>query len=86
MDFQDITYSLPPANIFSGLEPSMAVILACIPLLRPLLGRSISSSGTGGASGDKKGLSTPSSALEGNKLTAEDRKRPFEPLDDDSSQ
>ena len=86
MDFQDITYSLPPANIFSGLEPSMAVILACIPLLRPLLGRTAYSSGTGGMSGDKKGRSTPSSALDSSKLAAEDRKRPFEPLDDDSSQ
>jgi hypothetical protein len=40
MNFADITYSLPLANIFSGLEPSLAVILACVPLLRPLLGRS----------------------------------------------
>lgn len=27
------------ANIFGGLEPSMAVTLACIPLFRPLVGR-----------------------------------------------
>lgn len=40
MDFNDITYSIPLANIFSGLEPSIAVVLACIPVLRPLLGRS----------------------------------------------
>ncbi|PGG99924.1 hypothetical protein AJ79_08361 [Helicocarpus griseus UAMH5409] len=39
MDFLDITFSIPPANIFSGLEPSVAVTLACIPLLRPLLRR-----------------------------------------------
>ncbi|ODH14526.1 hypothetical protein ACO22_06567 [Paracoccidioides brasiliensis] len=37
MDFKDITYSLPSANIFSGLEPSVAITLSCIPLLRPLL-------------------------------------------------
>lgn len=85
MDFADITYSLPPANIFSGLEPSMAVILACIPLLRPLLGRNTYSNGTSGATGDLKGRLTPSTALD-SKLTAEDRKRPFEPLEDDSSQ
>ncbi|KAK3331259.1 hypothetical protein B0H66DRAFT_94015 [Apodospora peruviana] len=83
MDFTDITYSLPQANIFSGLEPSVAVMLACIPLLRPLLGRSKhSSNGTASASfGPSKG------ALE---LTdtagAGGIKRPFEPLADDSSQ
>jgi len=85
MDFADITYSLPPANIFSGLEPSMAVILACIPLLRPLLGRTAFSSGSGGATGEANGRLTPSNGLD-SKLTAEDLKRPFEPLDDDSSQ
>ena len=40
MDFTDITYSIPRANIFSGLEPCIAIILACIPMMRPLLGRS----------------------------------------------
>lgn len=39
MDFTDIPYSMTLANIFSGLEPSMAVTLACIPLFRPLIGR-----------------------------------------------
>jgi hypothetical protein len=63
----------------------MAVILACIPLLRPLLGRITYSNGTSGATGDLKGRLTPSAALD-SKITAEDRKRPFEPLDDDSSQ
>lgn len=38
MDYNDITYTLPLANIFSGLEPNLAVTLACIPLLAPLLG------------------------------------------------
>ncbi|KGO63860.1 hypothetical protein PITC_054860 [Penicillium italicum] len=41
MDFTDITYTLPRANIFSGLEPCLAVILASVPMMRPLLGRSI---------------------------------------------
>ncbi|KAK1148775.1 hypothetical protein N8T08_008660 [Aspergillus melleus] len=40
MDFNDITFTLPRANIFSGVEPCLAVILASIPLMRPLLGRS----------------------------------------------
>jgi hypothetical protein len=39
MDFSDLTYSMPLANIWSGLEPSMAVTLCCIPLLRPLISR-----------------------------------------------
>lgn len=39
MDFTDIPYSMTLATIFGGLEPSMAVTLACVPLLRPLVGR-----------------------------------------------
>ncbi|KAG8159866.1 hypothetical protein KVR01_010503 [Diaporthe batatas] len=39
MDFTDIPYSMTLANIFGGLEASMAVTLACIPLFRPLVGR-----------------------------------------------
>lgn len=39
MDFTDMPYSMTLANIFSGLEPSMAVTLACVPLFRPLVGR-----------------------------------------------
>ncbi|KAJ5691914.1 hypothetical protein N7462_001337 [Penicillium macrosclerotiorum] len=41
MDFNDITFTLPRANIFSGLEPCLAVVLASVPMMRPLLGRSI---------------------------------------------
>lgn len=40
MDFNDITFTIPRANIFSGVEPCLAVVLASIPLMRPLLGRS----------------------------------------------
>ncbi|KAL4899590.1 hypothetical protein BDW74DRAFT_108809 [Aspergillus multicolor] len=39
MDFADITYTMPMANIFSGIEPCLAVILASVPMMRPLLGR-----------------------------------------------
>ena len=75
MDFADITYSIPLANIFSGLEPSLAVILACIPLLRPLLG--------------KAGGSTDASRTHGYQASGRsDRMKPhtneFEPLDDES--
>ncbi|KAK0648617.1 integral membrane protein [Cercophora newfieldiana] len=80
MDFTDLTYSMPPANIFSGLEPSVAVILACIPLLRPLLGRTKYSND--GTAGYASGSATPSKALE---LETGDG-RLFQALADDSSQ
>ncbi|KAB5566560.1 hypothetical protein GE09DRAFT_1171632 [Coniochaeta sp. 2T2.1] len=60
----------------SGLEPSVAVILSCIPLLRPLLGRGKGSSGnTGYKSSQAKTFELQSK--EGG---------PFVPLGDDSSQ
>jgi hypothetical protein len=40
MDFADINFTIPKANIFSGVEPCLAVVLASIPMMRPLLGRS----------------------------------------------
>ncbi|KAB5542890.1 hypothetical protein GE09DRAFT_230156 [Coniochaeta sp. 2T2.1] len=76
MDFTDITYSIPPANIFSGLEPSVAVILSCIPLLRPLLGR-------GRGSSDNTGYN--SSQAKTFELQSKEC-GPFVPLGDDSSQ
>lgn len=39
VDLTDVSYSMTLANIFSGLEASMAVTLACVPLFRPLVGR-----------------------------------------------
>lgn len=39
VNYNDITYSTPIPFLFSGLEPTLAVTLPCIPLLRPLLGR-----------------------------------------------
>ncbi|CCC06237.1 hypothetical protein SMACR_00454 [Sordaria macrospora] len=80
MKFDDITYSMPPANIFSGLEPSVAVILACIPLMRPLLGRTrFASEGS-----RTYGSANPSKAIEFE--SGNDVKGPFEPLSDTSSQ
>lgn len=79
MKFDDITYSMPPANIFSGLEPSVAVILACIPLMRPLLGRTrFASEGS-----RTYGSANPSKAIEFE--SGNDVKGPFEPLSDTSS-
>jgi hypothetical protein len=39
LDFMDMTYTGVLATILSGLEPSVAIALACIPLMRPLFGR-----------------------------------------------
>lgn len=38
VDYADITYTSKIPLIFTGLEPTLAVALPCIPLLRPLLG------------------------------------------------
>ncbi|XP_014555100.1 hypothetical protein COCVIDRAFT_17267 [Bipolaris victoriae FI3] len=40
LDFADMTYSGVLATILSGLEPAVAIVLACVPLLRPLFGKS----------------------------------------------
>ncbi|KAF3771304.1 hypothetical protein M406DRAFT_231203, partial [Cryphonectria parasitica EP155] len=42
MDYEDITYSGVPFILMSVVEPSLAVTLACVPLLRPLLGKGTS--------------------------------------------
>ncbi|KAH8846063.1 hypothetical protein MCOR27_010397 [Pyricularia oryzae] len=39
LDFEDMTHEGAVATLLSGLEPSVALTLACIPLLRPLLCR-----------------------------------------------
>lgn len=75
IDYSDITYNVPMSLIFSALEPSLAVTLACVPLLRPLVSR-ITGSITG--SGLRSGQTN--SAAFGSK------NRQFEPLHDDSSQ
>lgn len=37
IDFNDYTYSIANAMTYSALEPALAIILACVPTLRPLL-------------------------------------------------
>lgn len=39
MDYLDVTYSGIPFMLMSLVEPSLAVTLACVPLLRPILGK-----------------------------------------------
>ncbi|KAI9367089.1 hypothetical protein BJX61DRAFT_538346 [Aspergillus egyptiacus] len=82
MDFNDITYTIPRANIFSGIEPCLAVILASVPMMRPLLGRSVSPT-THGSSGRTPVKSHSRSGGGGGKSTHDDG---FQPLDDDTSQ
>ncbi|EGC48477.1 integral membrane protein [Histoplasma capsulatum var. duboisii H88] len=78
MDFADITYSIPPANIFSGLEPSVAVTLSCIPLLRPLLRRPKYGSGSN--------TSYPANSTGASKNNGPGGGGGFEQLNDNSSQ
>ncbi|GJC79647.1 satratoxin biosynthesis SC1 cluster protein 4 [Colletotrichum liriopes] len=40
LEYYDVTFNIPNALIFSALEPGVGITLACIPFLRPLLGRS----------------------------------------------
>ncbi|KAL4733773.1 hypothetical protein BDV11DRAFT_199484 [Aspergillus similis] len=92
MDFADITYTMPKANIFSGIEPCLAVILASVPLMRPLLGRKGGSTGATGQTpvysnsnshshSHSKSLSKPRANR--NSRIGDDG---FQPLDDDTSQ
>lgn len=37
IDYSDITFNVPESLIFSGLEPCLAVTLACVPVLQPLV-------------------------------------------------
>ncbi|KAF3769520.1 hypothetical protein M406DRAFT_222497, partial [Cryphonectria parasitica EP155] len=39
IDYNDVTYTSVTAVLMTAVEPSLAVMLACIPLLRPLLGQ-----------------------------------------------
>ncbi|KAK0617793.1 integral membrane protein [Bombardia bombarda] len=80
LDYSDITFNIPHALIFGSLEPSVGVILACIPLLRPLLARSqYSASGT--ARYHVSAENSISKPGPGN-----NKKDGFAPLHDDSSQ
>ncbi|KAK8128809.1 hypothetical protein PG984_009917 [Apiospora sp. TS-2023a] len=61
MDYTDLTFSMKYPNIFSGLEPSAAITLACIPLLRPLFRWTGGYSPTGTALNNPKSSSSKSS-------------------------
>lgn len=46
MDYSDLTFLAVTPSVYSILEPTVAIILACVPLLRPLFGGKYSTSGT----------------------------------------
>ena len=75
IDYSDITFNVPESLIFSGLEPCLAVTLACVPVLRPLLGKMKST---------VSGSALSSGKLSSGKFNSKNNK--FEPLNDDSSQ
>ncbi|KAL4987808.1 hypothetical protein BDW68DRAFT_101874 [Aspergillus falconensis] len=92
MNFADITYTMPKANIFSGIEPCLAVILASVPMMRPLLGRRggstnataqtpVYSNSNSNSHSHSKSLSRPRGNR--NSRIGDDG---FQPLDDDTSQ
>ncbi|KAL4939189.1 hypothetical protein BDV06DRAFT_225270 [Aspergillus oleicola] len=93
MDFADITYTIPRANIFSGVEPCLAVVLASVPMMRPLLGRTNTTPDATGAtpvygSSDPRSKShskSKSLSKSGRKGTLSNDEG-FEPLDDDTRQ
>jgi hypothetical protein len=39
VDFNDVPYTAAQALVLTGLEPTAAILLACVPLLRPLVTR-----------------------------------------------
>jgi hypothetical protein len=68
---------MPKANIFSGIEPCLAVVLASIPMMRPLLGRSAPTPHRA----DQKVADTKIEATGLKRVSG----RGFERLDDDTS-
>ncbi|CEL04883.1 hypothetical protein ASPCAL06007 [Aspergillus calidoustus] len=85
MDFTDITYSIPRANIFSGIEPCLAVILASIPMMRPLLGRTSTTPNATGRTPISSSNKRSGVGAKGSNGTGE-HDDGFERLDDDTSQ
>ena len=73
-----MTYTGVLATIFTGIEPAVALSLACIPFLRPLIkGKALRSTGVDSP--------YPSRTL-GSKGPSGSANRPFKELSDDSSE
>lgn len=61
LDYSDLTYLAGVPSIYSVLEPTLAITLACVPVLRPLLGGKYSKTGTRLARAAKASANTTSS-------------------------
>ncbi|KAH7081547.1 hypothetical protein BKA63DRAFT_530547 [Paraphoma chrysanthemicola] len=81
--FADMTHSGVLATILSGIEPSVAIALACIPLLRPLWGRSESDSKNSGY--DFSNGSSKKSNMYSSRSKTRDQ-NPIDTVDDTSSE
>lgn len=82
MDYADLTYGAGLPSIYSVLEPTLAITLACVPVLRPLLGGHYSANGTK--------LATPNTMRSGTMGSAKMTPRRqdtagFQPMYDDNS-
>ncbi|PSN59357.1 hypothetical protein BS50DRAFT_626789 [Corynespora cassiicola Philippines] len=91
LDFTDMTYTGVLATMLSGLEPSVAIALACLPLLRPLCvsrkahQHSGYDYGSGGDSElysgkDRKSSSRPFTELNDNDDSSEVQLTPMKPV------
>ncbi|KAL9109957.1 MAG: hypothetical protein Q9227_005480 [Pyrenula ochraceoflavens] len=52
LNYKDITYNIPQALIWGTLEPELGIILACVPICRPIFMRDRSVNGSGSGSGN----------------------------------
>lgn len=88
MDFEDMTFSGVHATLFSGIEPAVAIAMACIPLLRPLFkrGGSQSNSGYSGTTWSAKADSQAAESRTRRMGRASSPGNLFQELDDDSSE
>ncbi|KAF7558101.1 hypothetical protein G7Z17_g21 [Cylindrodendrum hubeiense] len=75
--FSDMTHSGLLATVFSGLEPSVALALSCVPFLRPYFGGTFRS---------PKNTYNSDGVVRSHNAIASNNSRPFEELNDDSSE
>lgn len=81
LEFTDMPYSGLLATVLSGVEPTVAIILACVPFLRPLFSGKPSIKPS-----SHYDLSEETHGVFSNKGGGSSQGRPFEELDDDSSE
>ncbi|KAM0274945.1 hypothetical protein ACHAQH_007713 [Verticillium albo-atrum] len=81
LQFANMTHSGVVATLFSGLEPSVALSLACVPFLRPLFGKMFGSSQKGSSYANMK-----PKVDDYQKGSKRSETRDFEELQDDGSE